>query len=90
MKDLTLSQQYALIALDGLESLHPSLAKRAVIRAITAAKVLEDAISSDQACDFSAFYTKLEEALQNAKNLKKKEEQKIEKEISGELVLEPA
>lgn len=85
MRDFTLSQQYALIALDGLESLHPSLAKRAVIRAITAAKVLEDAISSDQACDHAAFYTKLEEALQNAKNLKKKEEQKIEKEISGEL-----
>lgn len=27
MKDLTLSQQYALLALDGQESIHPSVAK---------------------------------------------------------------
>ena len=37
MKELVLSRQYAVIALDGLESLHPSVAKSAVIRAIAAA-----------------------------------------------------
>lgn len=83
MKDLILSQQYALIALDGLESLHPSLAKNAVMRAIAAAKVLEDGIPFDQESDLSAFHTKLEKALQNAKNLKKKERAELEKEISG-------
>jgi len=85
MKDLILSQQYALIALDGLESLHPSLAKSAVIRAIAAAKVLEDALPFDQESDFSDFHTTLEEALQKAKNLKKKDEKEIEKEISSTL-----
>ena len=41
MKDLTLSQQYALLALDGQESIHPSVAKSAVLRAVSAAQVLE-------------------------------------------------
>lgn len=39
MKDLTLSQQYALLALDGQESIHPSVAKSAVLRAVSAARV---------------------------------------------------
>ena len=42
MKELILSQQYAVVALNGLESLHPSMAKEAVLRAIAAAKVLEE------------------------------------------------
>ena len=42
MKELSLSQQYAVIALDGQESLHPSVSKSAVIRGIAAAKVLEE------------------------------------------------
>lgn len=83
MTDLVLSQQYALIALDGLESLHPSMAKNAVMRAIAAAKVLEDVISSDQGCDPAIFMVKLGDALQNAKMLKKKEREELEKEISG-------
>ena len=41
MKDLVLSQQYAIIALDGQESLHPSMSKNAAVRGIAAAKVLE-------------------------------------------------
>ena len=41
MKELILSQQYALLALNGQESLHPSVAKNAVLRAVAAAQVLE-------------------------------------------------
>ena len=32
MKDFTLSQQYAILGLDGIESLHSSFAENAVIR----------------------------------------------------------
>ena len=40
MRELNLSEQYALIALEGQESLHRSVAKSAVLRAVTAAEVL--------------------------------------------------
>ena len=40
MRELNLSEQYALIALEGQESLHSSVAKSAVLRAVTAAEVL--------------------------------------------------
>ena len=36
MKDLTLSQQYALLALDGQESIHPSVAETALNTALFA------------------------------------------------------
>ena len=48
MKELSLSQQYAVIALDGQESLHPSVSKSAVIRGIAAAKVLEEVVGTDE------------------------------------------
>ena len=48
MKDLVLSQQYAIITLDGQESLHPSIAKSAVILGISAAKVLEEVVGTDE------------------------------------------
>ena len=41
MKDFTLSQQYAILGLDGIESLHSSFAKNAVIRGIFVARELE-------------------------------------------------
>ena len=47
MKDLTLSQQYALLALDGQESIHPSVAKSAVLRAVSAAQVLETELGKE-------------------------------------------
>lgn len=40
MRELNLSEQYALIALEGQESLHRSMAKSAVLRAVMAAEVL--------------------------------------------------
>ena len=44
MKEFTLSQKYAIVALNGLESLHRSLAKDAVLHALKAAEVMEEAI----------------------------------------------
>ena len=82
MKELALSQQYAIVALNGLESLHPSVAKEAVIRAIAAAKVLEDVLTTIEETDTDVFVSKLNEAVECARNLKKKEGKKIEKEIA--------
>lgn len=55
MKDLTLSQQYALLALDGQESIHPSVAKSAVLRAVSAAQVLETELGKADVDSFSEF-----------------------------------
>ena len=55
MKDLTLSQQYALLALDGQESLHPSVAKSAVLRAVSAAQVLETELGKQMRTHFQNF-----------------------------------
>ena len=62
MKELVLSRQYAVIALDGLESLHPSMAKSAVIRAIAAAKVMEEVMHTEAESDPAVFIPKLNEA----------------------------
>ena len=77
MKDLTLSQQYALLALDGQESIHPSVAKSAVLRAVSAAQVLETELGKADADSFSEFSSALQ-----------KEETQIEKEVAAVLEAE--
>lgn len=88
MKDLTLSQQYALLALDGQESIHPSAAKSAVLRAVSAAQVLETELGKADVDSFSEFSSALQKAVQMAKTLKKKEETQIEKEVAAVLETE--
>lgn len=83
MKELTLSQQYAVMALDGLESMHPSMAKEAVIRAIVVAKIMEKMLVEDKEFNEKVFVSKLSEAVEKAKTLKKKEQKEIETEIAG-------
>ena len=83
MKELVLSQQYAVIALDGLESLHPSMAKSAVIRAIAAAKVMEEEMHTEAESDPAVFILKLNEAVEGVKDLRKKDEKQIEEEMAG-------
>ena len=88
MKDLTLSQQYALLALDGQESIHPSVAKSAVLRAVSAAQVLETELGKADVDSFLEFSSALQKAVQMAKTLKKKEETQIEKEVAAVLETE--
>ena len=83
MKELVLSQQYAVIALDGLESLHPSMAKSAVIRAIAAAKVMEEVMHTEAESDPAVFIPKLNEAVEATKDLGKKGAKQIEEEMAG-------
>ena len=51
MKDYTLAQQYALVGLNGLESIHMDMAKCAVIRAIAMAQSLECFLSEDETAE---------------------------------------
>ena len=83
MKELVLSRQYAVIALDGLESLHPSVAKSAVIRAIAAAKVMEEVMHTEAESDPAVFIPKLNEAVEGVKDLRKKDEKQIEEEMAA-------
>lgn len=78
MKDWKLSEQYAIVALNGLESLHPSMAKDAVLRGIAAAKVFETYMEEVD----TVFLTKIEEAVERAKSIKKKEEKELEEEMT--------
>ena len=71
MKDLTLSQQYALLALDGQESIHPSVAKSAVLRAVSAARVLERIRKSRCGFIFRIFCRTAESGT-DGKNIKEK------------------
>lgn len=84
MKDWKLSEQYAIVALNGLESLHASMAKDAVLCGIAAAKVLEPYIGEED----SVFLTKLEEAVERAKSIKKKEKKDLEEEMTAVLKAE--
>lgn len=88
MKELILSQQYALLALNGQESLHPSVAKNAVLRAVAAAQVLEIEMGKADTSSFSEFSAALQKAVQIAKTLKKKEASRIEQEVVNALKAE--
>lgn len=83
MKDLILSQQYAVIALDGQESLHRSMSKSAAIRGIAAAKVLEKVMQGKEKCGKTVFESGLQKAVKTAKKLKKNEEKEIETEMAS-------
>lgn len=87
MKEIILSQQYALLALNGQESLHPSVAKNAVLRAVAAARVLETELGRDTN-SFLEFSAALQKAVQIAKTLKKKETSQIEQEVVNALKAE--
>lgn len=93
MKDYTLTQQYALLGLNGLDALHNSTAKTAVIRGIVAAKYLETALDifeSEEGNEANA--KKLQSAWQPVLNqirkLSKKEAKSLEEEITAPLIAE--
>lgn len=84
MRELNLSEQYALIALEGQESIHSSVAKSAVLRAVTAAEVLMPVLEKE-GCSLSEFAEEAEKAVQAAKNMNKKEERQIEQKVKESL-----
>lgn len=87
MKEVKLSEKCALVVLNGLESLHPSNAKQAALRAVAAAKVMEDVVGEADA-DAAEFSAKLEEAVERGKSLKKKEGKELEAAVFASLEAE--
>lgn len=90
MKDYTLSQQYAVIGLDGQDSLHSSVPKSAAVRAIAAAKLLEEFLEEKPTEE--EFEARLDSGLAEVRKLKKKDALALEKELAeclmGDRVLE--
>lgn len=86
MKDFTLSQQYAMIGLDGQDCLHGSMAKSAAVRAIAAAKLLETLMEEKEpeawTADPTEFECRLDAGLTEVRHLKKKEAKIIEHEMA--------
>ena len=64
------------------------MAKSAVLRAVSAAQVLETELGKADVDSFSEFSSALQKAVQMAKTLKKKEETQIEKEVAAVLETE--
>lgn len=87
MKELTLSNKFALIALNGVTSSHPSTAKDAAVRGIAAAKVMDE-LFEKETIEKEEFLEKLDEAVKSAKTLKKQDAKKLEQAYSQSLFQE--
>lgn len=88
MKDYSLSHQFALIALNGLEVCHPSKAKLAAVRGIAAAGLLETCgpLPAEGYEDgLAAFQVKLEAGLKKLEKMTKADYRQLEQEIQAAL-----
>lgn len=94
-KEYTLSQQFAVIALDGLSCLHRSAAKGAAVRGIAAAALLEKLLPTEEGSEdlpventgmSKDFQRKLEAGIAAVKRMKRKEMDAVEKEMAAFLV----
>lgn len=90
MKEYTISQQYALVGFDGLESTRTTLAKNAVCRGIWAAKLLEELLFSGSELIFLEFETAFKAGLKKIISMDKKAAAGIEKEMAELLKMEGA
>lgn len=90
MKDYTLSQKYALIALDGLESIHASVAKKAAVRGIFAAKWLEQFFLEKENINSEDLKEKLETLTQKINGMKKAKRKETEREMAALLTADGA
>lgn len=72
MKDLTLSQQYALLALDGQESIHPSVAKSAVLSSCFGCAGVGDRIRKSRCGFIFRIFCRTSESGTDGKNIKEK------------------
>lgn len=99
MKDFTLSEQCALIGLDGQDCLHGSVAKSAAVKAIAAAKLLEEILPEDAQGDRAdlflpdanaadEFAVRLGKGLPEVAKLKKKDARALERETAESLMVD--
>lgn len=82
MEDYTLDQKLAIVGLDGVDSVNMSVAKQAVLRGISIAKVLEECMPESEN---SAFQEQFIQALEEVKKMHKKQLKALEQEIAGGL-----
>ncbi len=86
-KGYTLSQQFALISLDGQSCAHRSAAKSAALRGIKAAELLEKMLFDEEnQPEDRMFLKELEAGITAIRDMTKKEMDVIEKEMTGLLV----
>lgn len=88
MKEYTFTQQFALIGLNGLDSLHSSTAKTAVMRGIVAAKFLESNFDMLESEDAKEFQDVWKTAADQIRRLDKKTAKSLEQEVTASLKAE--
>lgn len=92
MKEYTLSEQYAIVGLDGLVSNHPSVAKKVAVRGICASKVVEELFGDEKRQNISEFKQELVCRINEIKKYKKaqllEEEEKMAALLKADGVLE--
>lgn len=82
MEDYTLDQKLAIVGLDGVDSVNMSVAKQAVLRGISIARVLEECMPESEN---GAFQKQFIPALEEVKKMHKKQLKAFEQEIAGVL-----
>lgn len=85
-KDYTLSQRYAIVGLDGMDCVHGSMAKRAALRGLAAADLLERLLFADEAdqeMDPAKLEAELSAGLEEVRHLKKKRANMLEKDMAN-------
>lgn len=82
MKDYSLSEQFAMIALDGQDSKNDTKAKKAAVAGIAVAITLQKMIAEEIDKNATAFSEKLNKELKSIKKMNKKERNAIESEMA--------
>lgn len=86
METLTLTLQYALAALDAQSSTQMTTAKKAVLRGIAAARLLENILLDESDSSSEDFSNVLHQGLSDIKKLSQKEFKALEKETADMLI----
>jgi len=86
MKDYTISQQFAIIGLDGLDSINKSTQKTAVLRGILAAQYAEDFLEQLKDAPMEQLFKDLEENVKKIRKQSKKVLYELEQKISEKLI----
>lgn len=85
-KEYTLSQQYGIVGLDGMDCVHGSMAKRAALRGLAAAALLEKLLFTDETDgerDLVKLEAGLSAGLEEVRHIKKKTAKMLEKEMAN-------
>ena len=88
MKNYTIAEQFAVIALNAQDSLHESVAKNVAVAGIAAAKTVQTLLYEEENRDAAVFEQKLREQLDGIKKMKRKERNALEKEFTDILKAE--